>query len=97
MRGGARFRSRVKKERRVPVLGGNMKLILLFYSIFVVVAFFNTISDFGNVAVTPRQIYECNNLNMFACVLLFIIAFIVNPLFYVAHFLYWIFHVGRKD
>ena len=74
-----------------------MKLILLFYSIFVVVIFFNTISDFDNVAVTPRQIYECTNLNMFACVLIFIIGFITNPLFFVAHFLYWIFHVGRKD
>lgn len=74
-----------------------MKLILLFYSILVVVIFFNTISDFGNIAVTPRQIYECSNLNMFACVLLFIIAFILNPLFFVAHFLYWIFHVGRND
>lgn len=74
-----------------------MKLILLFYSIFVVVIFFNTISDFYNVAVTPRQIYECTNLNMFACVLIFIIGFIINPLFFVAHFLYWIFHVGRKD
>ena len=81
----------------MSVLGGNMKLILLIYVIFVVFIFFITISDFGNVAVTPRQIYECNNLNMFACVLLFIIAFIVNPLFFVAHFLYWIFHVGRND
>lgn len=81
----------------MSVLGGNMKLILLVYSIFIVVIFFATISDFDNVAVTPRQIYECNNLNMFACILIFIIGFITNPLFYVAHLLYWIFHVGRKD
>ena len=74
-----------------------MKLILLIYVILVAFMFFISIQDFGNVAVTPRQIYECNNLNMFACVLIFIIAFIVNPLFFVAHFLYWIFHVGRKD
>ena len=74
-----------------------MKLILLIYVIFVVFIFFITISDFGNAAVTPKEIYECSNLNMFACVFLFIIAFVVNPLFYVAHFLYWIFHVGRND
>lgn len=74
-----------------------MKLILLGYSIFIVVIFFATISDFDNLAVTPRQIYECSDLNMFACTLIFIFAFITNPLFYVAHFLYWIFHVGRKD
>lgn len=74
-----------------------MKLILLIYVILVMFMFFISIQDFGNVAVTPRQIYECNNLNMFACVLLFVIGFIINPLFYVSHFLYWLFHVGRKD
>ena len=74
-----------------------MKLILLIYVIYVVLIFCNTISDFGNVAVTPRQIYECNNLNMFGCIVLFIFGFILNPLFVVAHFLYWIFHVGRKN
>ena len=81
----------------MSVLGGNMKLILLIYVILVVFIFCNTISEFGNALVTPKEIYECSNLNMFACVLLFIIAFIINPLFYVAHFLYWIFHVGRND
>ena len=74
-----------------------MKLILLIYVIWVVLIFCYTISDFGNVAVTPRQIYECNNLNMFGCIVLFIFGFILNPLFVVANFLYWIFHVGRKN
>ena len=74
-----------------------MKTILTIYFIFIVGIFLGTIEDFGDIAITPRQIYECNNLNMFACVLLWIIGFIVNPLFYVAHFLYWIFHVGRND
>ena len=74
-----------------------MKTILTIYFIFIVGIFLRTIEDFGDIAITPRQIYECNNLNMFACVLLWIIGFIVNPLFFVAHFLYWIFHVGRND
>ena len=74
-----------------------MKIILTIYLVFIVGIFLVTIEDFGSIAVTPKQIYECNNLNMFACVLLFIIGFISNPLFYVAHFLYWIFHVGRND
>ena len=74
-----------------------MKTILTIYFIFIVGIFLGTIKDFGDIAITPRQIYECNNLNMFACVLLWIIGFIVNPLFFVAHFLYWIFHVGRND
>ena len=74
-----------------------METILTIYFIFIVGIFLGTIEDFGDIAITPRQIYECNNLNMFACVLLWIIGFIVNPLFFVAHFLYWIFHVGRND
>ena len=74
-----------------------MKTILTIYFIFIVGTFLGTIKDFGSFAVTPRQIYECNNLNMFACVLIFIIGFILNPLFYVTHFLYWIFHVRRKN
>ena len=74
-----------------------MKTILTIYFIFIVGIFLGTIEDFGDIAVTPRQIYECNNLNMFVCVLLWIIGFIVNPLFFVAHFLYWIFHIRRKN
>ena len=73
-----------------------MTTILTIYFIFIVGIFLGTIEDFGDIAITPRQIYECNNLNMFACVLIFIIGFILNPLFYVTHFLYWIFHVRRK-
>lgn len=74
-----------------------MKIILFIYTMYTAVMLLNTIKYFDDVAITPKQIYECSNLNMFACVLLFIIVFIVNPLFYVAHFLYWIFHVGRND
>ena len=74
-----------------------MTTILTIYFIFIAGIFLGTIKDFGNFAVTPKQIYECNNLNMFACVLIFIIGFILNPLFYVTHFLYWIFHVRRKN
>lgn len=74
-----------------------MKIILLIYPIYTVAMLLSTIDDFDNVAITPKQIYECNNLNMFGCVVLFIVSIIINPLFFVAHFLYWIFHVGRKD
>lgn len=32
--------------------------------------FIATIKDFNNVAVTPKEMYECNDINLFACVLL---------------------------
>lgn len=59
--------------------------------------FIATIKDFNNVAVTPKEMYECNNINLFACVLLWIFMFVFNPFFYLARFIYWIFHVGRFD
>lgn len=72
-------------------------LILVFYIIFIVVIFFAMINDYDNVAVTPRQIYECTDLNIFACVLVFVIGFVIDPLFYVLHFIDWAMHFGRKE
>lgn len=72
-------------------------LILAFYIICIIVIFFATIGDYDNVAVTPRQIYECTDLNMFACTLVTIIGFLLDPLFYIVHFISWLLHVGRKE
>lgn len=70
--------------------------MLAFYIIFIIAMFFATIKEYGNVAVTPRQIYECTDLNFFACALVFVIAFVLDPLFFILHFIDWLFHVGRK-
>ncbi len=72
-------------------------MILAFYIIFIIVIFFATIGDYDNVAVTPGQIYECTDFNIFACTLIFIIAFVLDPLFFVLHFIGWLLHVGRKE
>lgn len=69
----------------------------IYYIIIIVVLFIAFISEFDNYAATPQEIYKCTNLNMFACILLFLFLLIINPLFYIAKFLYFIFHVGRKD
>lgn len=58
---------------------------------------FATIGDYDNVAVTPRQIYECTDLNIFACTLIFIIGFVLDPLFFILHFIDWVMHFGRKE
>ncbi len=68
---------------------------LLTYIYIIVAMFIVTIKDFNNVAVTPKEIYECNDFNMFGCIVIFVIMFLVNPLFFIAHFLYWIFHIGE--
>lgn len=72
-----------------------MEFLIIYVSI-IIGMFIVTIKDFDNVAVTPKEIYECNNFNVFACVIVFIIMFLVNPLFFVAHFLYWLFHVEKN-
>lgn len=74
-----------------------MREILTIYLIFIIAFFLVTIKDFWNAAVTPKQLYECNNFNMFAAVLLYIVVFVFDPIFFIAHFLYWIFHVGREE
>ena len=68
---------------------------LLVYVSLIIAMFIVTIKDFNNVAVTPKEIYECNDFNMFGCIVIFVIMFLVNPLFFIAHFLYWIFHIGE--
>ena len=74
-----------------------MELFLKIYIIFIIVTFISTISEFDSYAATPQEIYECNNFNMFACILLFLFLLVINPLFCIAKFLYFIFHVGRKN
>lgn len=76
---------------------GAVMLILAFYIIFIIIIFFATLGDYDNVVVTPKQIYECTNLNIFACTLIFIIAFVLNPLFFILHFIDWVMHFGRKE
>lgn len=70
---------------------------LIIYICFIIGMFVATIKDFNNVAVTPKEMYECNNLNLFACVVLWIFMFVFNPFFYLTQFIYWVFHVGRSD
>lgn len=76
---------------------GAVMLILAFYIIFIIIIFFTTLGDYDNVAVTPKQIYECTNLNIFACTLIFVIAFVLKPLFFIVHFIDWLLHAGRKE
>lgn len=73
------------------------KVMLVIYIIWIIVIFITSIGDYENIAVTPKQVYECTNLNMFACTLVTIIGFLLDPLFYIVHFISWLLHVGRKE
>lgn len=74
-----------------------MEWFLITYLYIIVVMFLTTIKNYDCYAITPKQIHECNDLNMFDCVLLSILSIAINPSLAVVRFLYWIFHVGRKD
>ena len=75
-----------------------MGLIIYFYILSILGIGVSSIFEyFDDMAVTPKEIYDSNDINMFGCVIVFIICFILNPLFYIAHFIHWLFHVGRKD
>ena len=75
-----------------------MGLIIYFYILLILGIGVSSIFEyFDDTAVTPKEIYDSNDINMFGCVIVFIICFILNPLFYIAHFIHWLFHVGRKD
>lgn len=72
-------------------------LLIIGYVALIISMFFSTINDFGDYANTPRQIYDSNNCNMFGAVLLWLFAFITNPLYYITVFAWWVLHVGRRD
>lgn len=73
-----------------------MKSFLSIYLCIIVALFLMRIEDFNSVACTPKEIYDCNNCNMFTCILISIVWFVLNPLLFVARFLYWITHIGRE-
>lgn len=75
-----------------------MGLIICFYILLILgIGVSSIFGDFDDMAVTHKEIYDSNDINMFGCVIVFIICFILNPLFYIAHFIHWLFHVERKD
>lgn len=75
-----------------------VKLYLLeLYIAIVVCMTFVTLKDYDNVSFTPIELYECNTFNFSTCILLWLFMFLINPIFFIIHFLDWLVHVGRKD
>ena len=74
-----------------------MKIFLMFYGIFIITTFIFSIGDFYGICHTPKDIYESNNCNIFGATCLFLILLILDPLFYISVFLFWVFHIGRKN
>ena len=59
---------------------------LFLYRLFSVIAFIRSLDNFDEFPSTINDIYDLTDLNMFGCVIVFIILVMWNPLFLVAHF-----------
>lgn len=46
---------------------------------------------------TPKVIYRNTKMNIFGCTLLWLLLRAASPLATIWLFVYWVFHVGRKD
>lgn len=71
------------------------EVLIAIYIATVIVFFVVSVPDIHDCPSTPRQVYESGNLNMFGSAVVWIIVVILDPLLFVAKFIYWIFHVGR--
>lgn len=70
-------------------------LVYLFITLMISIVVFclYTPTDYY---LCPISIYEDSELNIFGALLVFIFLLMIIPFYYVAIFIYWICHVGRK-
>lgn len=71
-----------------------MKYLVGMYLIFIVATFFGTVGEFNRVACTPKQMKEISRLNMFGCILMWLLMIMLDPLFFFAKLVWWAIHVG---
>ena len=45
----------------------------------------------------PWQLYKKTKMNMFGCIVVSIVGLLLVPLFWTVSFIYWAFHVGRRN
>lgn len=72
-------------------------ILLVSYGAISLIMFFMTFEHYDEYDLTPKEIYDHNDLNMFGCILAWLVMFIFNPLFFIIHFIDFLLHVGRKD
>lgn len=71
----------------------------IFSIIISIALFFITFTDKSGICMyygCPKYIYDNSTLNVFGVILVFLLFFILMPIYYIIWFWYWLFHVGRK-
>lgn len=71
----------------------------IFSIIISIALFFITFTDKSGICMyygCPKYIYDNSTLNVFGVILVFLLFFILMPIYHIIWFWYWLFHVGRK-
>lgn len=72
-------------------------VICLFWVVIFIALFAGVNFDLYGLAIYSSEIRKMSHLNIFGSILICLLWIIINPLFFVARFLYWITHVKRND
>lgn len=73
-----------------------LALLAAFYIISSVIVIAQVISDGFALPLTPAEIYDTSKLNWFGAIILYLLAVIIFPAYYIITFIKFIFTVGRK-
>lgn len=75
-----------------------MVILIVSYFILIIVMFVKALKEDGpDEVINPKKIYEETDLNMFGSTIVWLLLLILDPIYFILKFLYWIFHVGRSD
>ena len=71
-------------------------IIIPFYIVYVVVAFFFSIYDEWK-PLTITGFYHNWGVNWFGAIILYLLCIIINPIWLICSWVYLLFTIGRKD
>lgn len=72
-------------------------ILAVYFSIIVAIGILSLIDGINNFYKTPKEIYENTEMNVFGCIVVWVFSIIFNPLRFIFLFIYFLFHVGRKN
>jgi hypothetical protein len=58
-------------------------------------AIFDENTMFKKDYASPKSIYDNTHLNHFGAFMIWLLLFLLNPIFYISYFIYWLITVGR--
>jgi hypothetical protein len=80
-----------------------IKPILNIYILFILWSFGNEVITGGHDDIfnedyaSPKSMYNNSHLNIFGAFMVWLLFFLINPIYYMLYFIRWVFTVGRKS